>query len=59
MEGEAQGKEGMEMAEKKDYCGKIKNTGAQFVQAPNRQPKTNDKTKITTGKDLRSRAGSK
>lgn len=49
----------MEMAEKKDYCGKIKNTGAQFVQAPNQQPKTKDQTKITTGKDLRSRAGSK
>lgn len=59
MEGEAQGKEGMEMAEKKDYCGKIKNTGAQFVQAPNQQPKQKDQTKITTGKDLRSRAGSK
>lgn len=59
MKGEAGGKEGMEMAEKKDYCGKIKNTGAQFVQAPNQQPKTKDQTKITTGKDLRSRAGSK
>lgn len=59
MEGEAQGKEGMEMAEKKDYCGKIKNTGAQFVQAPNQQQKQKDQTKITTGKDLRSRAGSK
>lgn len=58
MEGEAWGKGGMEM-EKKDYCGKIKNTGAQFVQAPNQQPKTKDQTKITTGKDLRSRAGSK
>ena len=52
------GKEGIEM-EKKDYCGKIKNTGAQFVQAPNQQPKTKDQTKITTGKDLRTRAGSK
>ena len=47
------------MAEKKDYCGKIKNTGAQFVQAPNQQPKQKDQSKITTGKDLRSRAGSK
>lgn len=59
MKGEAGGKEGMEMAEKKDYCGKIKNTGAQFVEAPNQQPKPKDQTKITTGKDLRSRAGSK
>ena len=59
MEGEAWGKGGMEMAEKKDYVGKIKNNGAQFVEAPNRQPKTKDQTKITTGKDLRSRAGSK
>ena len=59
MEGEARGKEGTEMAEKKDYCGKIKNTGAQFVQAPNQQQKQKDQTKITTGKDLRSRAGSK
>lgn len=59
MEGEEWGKGGMEMAEKKDYVGKIKNTGAQFVQAPNQQPKTKDQTKITTGKDLRSRAGSK
>lgn len=56
---EAQGKEGIEMAEKKDYCGKIKNSGAQFVEAPNRQQKTKDKTKITTGKDLRNRAGCK
>lgn len=47
------------MAEKKDYAGAIKNTGAQFVSAPNTQKKTQDQTKITTGKDLRSRAGSK
>lgn len=45
--------------EKKGYEGRIKNTGAQIVQAPFQQPKSNPGVKKTTGKDLRSRAGSK
>lgn len=41
------------------YEGKITNAGSQFVQAPHQQPKTPETAKITTGKDLRGRAGSK
>ena len=45
--------------EKKGYEGKITNAGFQHVKAPHQQPKGGVGVKITTGKDLRSRAGSK
>ncbi len=41
------------------YEGKITNAGAQQVQAPNAQPKSKTDTSVTTGKDLRSNAGTK
>lgn len=47
------------MAEKKGYAGKIKNTGAQFVQAVHPQQKQQDHARIHTGKDLRANAGKK
>ena len=45
--------------ERKGYEGKITNAGYQHVKAPHQQPKGSVGVKITTGKDLRSRAGSK
>lgn len=44
---------------KDGYEGKITNAGSQMVAAPNAQPKTPANVKVTTGKDLRSKAGSK
>lgn len=41
------------------YEGKITNAGAQCVEAPNKQPKSNADQTVTTGKDLRGNAGSK
>lgn len=41
------------------YEGKITNKGAQVVEAPNKQPKSNADLKVTNGKDLRGNAGSK
>lgn len=45
--------------EKKGYEGKITNAGFQHVKAPHQQPKGAVDVKKTTGKDLRSKAGSK
>lgn len=44
---------------KQGYEGRITNAGAQHVKAPHTQPKSTAAVKKTTGKDLRSRAGSK
>ena len=41
------------------YAGKITNGGSQVVKPLHPQPKTPQTATITTGKDLRSRAGSK
>ena len=41
------------------YAGKIKNSGSQVVPALHPQEKTKQTKTVTTGKDLRSRAGSK
>lgn len=56
---DSDGKEGFSVEKKGGYEGRIKNTGAQVVKAPFAQPKSNTGIKKTTGKDLRSRAGSK
>lgn len=45
------------MAEHKGYDGRIRNTGAQFVDAANKHPKPKDNSTIHTGKDLRANAG--
>lgn len=47
------------MAENKGYAGKIKNVGAQFVQAVHPQQKQKDHANIQTGKDLRNKTGKK
>lgn len=47
------------MAEHKGYESKIKNTGAQHVEAVHKQPKVKDNATVHTGKDLRANAGSK
>lgn len=50
-------KGGEDMAEHKGYDGRIRNTGAQFVDAANKHPKPKDNSTIHTGKDLRANAG--
>lgn len=41
------------MAEHKGYEGKIKNVGAQLVEAPNKQAAVKHGATVHTGKDLR------
>ncbi len=56
---ENEGQEVRGMSEKKSYAGKIKNTGAQFVEALHKQPKVQDHSRVHKGKDLRATAGGK
>ncbi len=42
---------------KKSYAGKISNAGAQYVEAPNKQKKPADQSRILKGKDLRVKGG--
>lgn len=41
------------MDDKKGYAGRISNAGAQYVEAPHKQQKPADNSKILKGKDLR------
>ena len=45
------------MSDKSSYAGKIKNSGAQVVEAIHKQTKPADHTRIKTGKDLRVKGG--
>ena len=45
------------MSDKKSYAGKIANAGAQYVEAPNKQARPADQSKILKGKDLRVKGG--
>jgi len=37
----------------KEYVGKIKNTGTQVIEAPNKMPTSKGGGKVQKGKDLR------
>ncbi|MBP3413152.1 MAG: hypothetical protein J6K89_07815 [Oscillospiraceae bacterium] len=45
------------MSDKPSYAGKVKNSGAQYVEAIHKQPQPADQSRIKTGKDLRVKGG--